>query len=76
LIRFKVGNGVGSAPMYITILAFFLALELPLLVVHRLFPQARRFLPLGGDEFSQLAILLMTGVFVAQVAFLFQDTIR
>lgn len=42
----------------------FASFELPLLVIRRLFPKTKRVLPLGGDEFSQLAILVILGLFL------------
>jgi hypothetical protein len=48
----------------------FTALELPLLVVRKLFPQTEGILPLGGDEFTQVAILVMSALFTAQVVWL------
>jgi hypothetical protein len=50
-----------------TIFAAFMALELPLLVIRKLFPQTESVLPLGGDEFNQVAILLMMALFCAHV---------
>jgi hypothetical protein len=50
--------------MSIVAILIFAALEFPLLVVRKLFPKTAGVLPLGGDEFSQLGILLMIGVFV------------
>ena len=58
--------------MYNLILAFGMALEMPLHVVRKLFPQVN-FLPLGGDEFNQAAILLMISFFVTQVIDFFKD---
>jgi hypothetical protein len=51
--------------MSIVVVLVFAALEFPLLVVRKLFPKTAGMLPLGGDEFSQLAILVMSGLFVA-----------
>jgi hypothetical protein len=50
--------------MGIAVILMFAAFEFPLMVARKLFPKTASFLPLGGDEFTQLAILLMSGIFV------------
>ena len=54
----------GATRTMYPISAFFMAFELPLLVARKLFPATASFLPLGGDEFNQAAILLMIALFV------------
>jgi len=59
------GEALGEQKMSIVVVLVFAALEFPLLVARKLFPKTAGVLPLGGDEFSQLAILVMSGLFVA-----------
>jgi hypothetical protein len=62
--------------MHIAIYAFCASLELPLLALHKIFPQTHGYLPVGGDEFSQMAILLMTAFFISQVILITQSVIK
>jgi len=56
--------------LFFGIFACFTALELPLSIIRKLFPQTEGILPLGGDEFTQLAILVMSALFTTQVVWL------
>jgi hypothetical protein len=49
--------------MRLYFVAFAMSCEIPLMVAHRLFPHQTSFLPLGGDDFVQLAILMMVAWF-------------
>jgi hypothetical protein len=49
---------------FLSVIEFWLLLALPLLVVRQLFPQTAAYLPLGGSDFNQNAILLMIAVFI------------
>jgi hypothetical protein len=54
--------------MGVAFIAFAAVCEIPLLVARRLFPQTADILPLGGDDFTQLAILVLMGVFLQLTA--------
>lgn len=52
------------------------ACEIPLLVARRLFPRTAGYLPLGGDDLTQLGILVLTAVFLGQAYELVPQLIR
>ncbi len=62
--------------MRLWFVAFAIACEIPLMVVHRLFPDATGFLPLGGDEFTQLAILVLMAVFFEELSKLLAESLK
>jgi hypothetical protein len=66
MVEFRQRCFVGSSTipfrkgsiMRVWLVAFAMSCEIPLMVAHRLFPNQTPFLPLGGDEFIQLMILM------------------
>lgn len=67
------GSNMRLTLVLITLAATF---EIPLLVLPRLFPQLGTRLPLGGDELTQLGILVLTGLFLGQLIELVPQLIR
>jgi hypothetical protein len=61
--------------MRLWFVAFAMACEIPLMVAHRLFPQHTPYLPLGGDEFIQLAILMLMAWFFAELTALASESL-
>ena len=62
--------------MRLWFVAFAVACEIPLMVAHRLFPHHTSFLPLGGDHFTQLAIMVLMGLFFDELAKLISESVR
>lgn len=58
------------------LIALAVACEIPLLIGPRLFPQLKAYFPLGGDELTQLGILVLTAIFVGQLYELVPQLIR
>lgn len=67
------GSNMRLTLVLITLAATF---EIPLLALPRLFPQLGARLPLGGDELTQLGILVLTGLFLGQLIELVPQLIR
>jgi hypothetical protein len=57
-----------------SIIELWLLFGLPLLVARELFPKTEGYLPLGGTDFKQCAILLMMATFFYGVANFFLPT--
>jgi hypothetical protein len=56
--------------MRLFFIAFAVACDIPLKVAHKLYPNTG-ILPLGGDDFTQLAILVLMGFFFEEIAGIF-----
>ena len=56
--------------------AFAVACEIPLMVIHRLLPDTTDYLPLGGDDFTQLAILMLMAASVEELSKLISESVK
>jgi hypothetical protein len=61
--------------MRLWFVAFAVAAEIPLMVAHRLFPNHTEFLPLGGDEFTQLSVLVLMAIFFEELCSLASESL-
>jgi hypothetical protein len=68
--------GHRERPMRLWFVAFAVACDIPLQVAHKLFPHQTPFLPLGGEEFTQLAILVLTAVFFEELNAFMIESLR
>jgi hypothetical protein len=62
--------------MRLMFVAFAVACDIPLVVAHKLFPQSTPYLPLGGEEFTQLAILVLMAVFFEEFVEIVGESLR
>jgi hypothetical protein len=62
--------------MRLMFVALAIACDIPLRVAHKLFPESTPYLPLAGDEFTQLAILVLTAVFLQELKALVRESLR
>jgi hypothetical protein len=62
--------------MRVWFVAFAFVCEIPLMVIHRLIPDITDYLPLGGDDFTQLAILTLMAAFVEEMRKLIGESVK
>jgi hypothetical protein len=62
--------------MRLVFVAFAVACDIPLAVAHKLFPQSTPYLPLGGDEFTQISILVLMAVFFEECVRLIGESLH